>query len=429
MNGGRGGSGWSDAVKLLYPGLGVKRWLLVGALGVVAWSVGIAFLVRRLFSFARPFPDFLPYNLEGVFLIAVAVGFVGLAVYGLYRSVGSVILSDRSIGSLANTVYTRRARSRGPRIVAIGGGTGLSVLLRGLKTYTDNLTAVITVADDGGSSGRLRRELGILPPGDFRNCIVSLSESEPLLTDLFQYRFTRGNGLRGHSFGNLFIAAMANVTGSFEEALSESSRVLAVHGRVAPASAVGLRLTARLTDGSSVEGESNIPRHGGGIERLSIEPADAEAYPPAVEAIRNAQMVVIGPGSLYTSILPNLMVGGIAQSLKESGATKVYVCNIATESGETAGYGVADHLEALQRHTFPGLVDYVVVNDTAPAIDDRFSSEPVIPDDRPLVHAVLKRAALADARHPLRHDSQMLVNALRELYDGEANGAANRNGG
>ena len=423
VNGSRGHSRWTGLLRLLYPGLGLKRWLLVGALGIAVWSIGFAFLLRKIFDVG--FPDFLPSYFEGILLLATAVVLIALALYGLYRSIGPLVLSHDNIDSLADNIYTRRARGRGPRIVAIGGGTGLSVLLRGLKAYTDNVTAIITVADDGGSSGRLRRELGVLPPGDFRNCIVAMSDSESLLAELFQYRFDQGDGLKGHSFGNLFIAAMTGVTQNFEKALLESSKVLAIHGQVVPATVANLRLSARLRDGSTVRGESNITEHGGEIEHLSIEPADAEAYAPAMEAVRDAQMVVIGPGSLYTSILPNLRVRGIAQALKDTQASKIYVCNVATQSGETAGYGVADHLEALQRHTFPTLVDYVIANDEAPAIGTRFSAEPVLADDRPLVHATLRRASLADPDHPLRHDSELLAKAVIDLYDKGSNGKPN----
>ena len=296
VNGTRDHSRWTGLLRLLYPGLGLKRWLLVGAMGIAVWSIGVAFLLRKVFD-VRP-PDFLPSYYEGILLLVAAVGLIALALYGLYRSIGPLVLSHDNIDSLADTIYTRRARGRGPRIVAIGGGTGLSVLLRGLKAYTDNITAIITVADDGGSSGRLRRELGVLPPGDFRNCIVAMSDSESLLAELFQYRFDQGDGLKGHSFGNLFIAAMTGVTQNFEKALLESSKVLAVHGQVVPATVANLRLSARLRDGNTVRGESDITEHGGEIEHLSIEPADAEAYAPAMEAIRDAQMVVIGPGSL-----------------------------------------------------------------------------------------------------------------------------------
>ena len=257
----------------------------------------------------------------------------------------------QSIGSVADTLYDRWSRGRGPKIVAIGGGTGLSVLLDGLRRYTENLTAIVTVADDGGSSGRLRRDMDLLPPGDFRNCLVAMSDSDSLLAELFQYRFSEGNGLKGHSFGNLFIAAMSDITGNFDDALLESSRVLAVRGRVVPSTTVGLELSARFTDGSVVRGESNITKQAGEIERLMIEPKSAQAHPRAVEAIRQADIVVIGPGSLYTSVLPNLMIRGMSEAVTGSDAVVVYLCNVATEVGETAGYTVADHLAALQRHT------------------------------------------------------------------------------
>lgn len=422
-NGSRSGSRWTVLLKLMYPGVGLKRWLLVGAFGIAVWSIGVAFLLRKIFDL-RP-PDFLPSYYEGILLLTAAVGLITVAMYGLYRSIGPLVLAHDNIDSMADNIYTRRSRRRGPRIVAIGGGTGLSVLLRGLKAHTDNLTAIITVADDGGSSGRLRRELGVLPPGDFRNCIVAMSDSESLLAELFQYRFDEGAGLKGHSFGNLFIVAMTNVTQSFEQALVESSKVLAVHGQIMPATVANIRLSARLRDGSTVSGESNITERGGKISQLSIEPADAEVYAPAAEAIRDAQMVVIGPGSLYTSILPNLRVRGITEALRETDASKIYICNVATQKGETAGYSVADHLEALQRHTFPSLVDYVVANDDVLTMGVQFSAEPVLADDRQLIHATLERASLADPEHPLRHDSKLLAQAVIGLYDRGHNGKSN----
>ena len=401
-------------LRLLYPGLNLKRWLLVGAAGIAVCSIGLAYLLRKLF--ALTFPDFLPSHSEGILLVVVGVAVILLAAYGLFRSIGPLVLASGTIDSLADTIYTRRSRGRGPRIVAIGGGTGLSVLLRGLKAYTDNLTAIITVADDGGSSGRLRRELGVLPPGDFRNCLVAMSESESLLTDLFQYRFEQGDGLKGHSFGNLFIVAMNSVTNSFEQALSESSRVLAVHGQIVPATVANLSLSALLKDGTRVTGESNITERGGEIERLLIEPADADAYPPAVEAIEQAQMVVIGPGSLYTSILPDLLVSGIAGALRDTAATKIYVCNVATQRGETEGYSVADHVEALYKHTFPSIVDYVVANDNPVSLGSRFMGEPVTSDGVQLRNATLELADLIDPIHPVRHDSDKLARVVVDLY-------------
>ena len=405
---------WGRLLRLLHPGLNLKRWLLVGAAGIAVCSVGLAYLLRKLF--ALTFPDFLPSYTEGVLLVVIGVGVILLAAYGLYRSIGPLVLASGTIDSLADTIYVRRSRVRGPRVVAIGGGTGLSVLLRGLKAHTDNLTAIITVADDGGSSGRLRRELGVLPPGDFRNCLVAMSESESLLTDLFQYRFDQGDGLKGHSFGNLFIVAMNSVTNSFEQALSESSKVLAVHGQIVPATIANLSLSAVLKDGTRVIGESSITERGGEIERLLIDPADAEAYPPAVKAIEEAQLIVIGPGSLYTSILPDLLVAGIAGALRDTTATKIYVCNVATQRGETEGYSVADHVEALYKHTFPSIVDYVVANDNPVELGPSFMGESVADHGAPLRHATLELADLIDPTHPVRHDSDKLARVVLDLY-------------
>ena len=407
-------SSWAGLLKLLYVGIGVKRWLLLGSMGIAVCSIGAAYLLRKWFELT--FPNFLPSFYEGVLLVGVGILVIMLAIYGLYRSIGPLILASDRLDSLADTIYTRRSRGRGPRIVAIGGGTGLSVLLRGLKSYTDNLTAIITVADDGGSSGRLRRELGVLPPGDFRNCLVAMSDEESMLAELFQYRFDQGDGLKGHSFGNLFIVAMTNVTQSFERALHESSRVLAVHGHIVPATVANLSLIAWLKDGSKVRGESKITERGGEIDKLFIDPADAEAYPPAVEAIEQAQLIVIGPGSLYTSILPNLLVPGVAQALKSATATKMYICNVATQNGETEGYSLSDHFEALQTHTFPNIAGYVVGNNNPLELGPRFLGETAVNLGRPIEHAKLEQGDLVDPDHPVRHDSTRLAQTIMAVY-------------
>ena len=411
----RRSSRWYNLVRLLAPGLNLKRWLVLGAAGISILSVGIAFLARR--ALAITFPDFLPGYFEGVLLLGVGLAAIVIALYGLYRSLGPIILGTSSIRrGIANTIYTRRSLGRGPRIVVIGGGTGLSVLLRGLKGQTDNLTAIVAVGDDGGSSGRLREEMGVLPPGDFRNCLVAMSDSETLLQDLFQYRFEQGDGLKGHSFGNLFIVAMTNVTDSFEQALYESSQVPGVRGTIVPATTANLRLSAELTDGSVIEGESNISEAGGEIRRLLIVPADAAAHPPAVDAISDAELVVIGPGSLYTSILPNLVVRGINEALKNTQATKVYVCNVATQIGETEGYTVADHHEALVRHTFPEIVDYVVANSRMLQLGPRYFGAVVRTDGRALEYARLHTADLTNPDFPVRHDSDRLAQVLMDVY-------------
>ena len=411
------GSAWAGLLKLGYPGVGVKRWLLLGGVGIALLSVGGAFLLRRAFDL-RP-PAFFPYYVEGSVLAAVGIVTLVLGAYGLYRSLGPVLFGSASIHTLANTIYTRRSLGRGPRIVAIGGGTGLGVLLRGLKTFTDNLSAIVTVGDDGGSSGRLRRELGVLPPGDFRNCIVAMSDAEPLMAELFQYRFDRGEGLEGHSFGNLFIAAMTSVTGSFEQALYESSRVLAVHGSILPASLTGLRLAAEMDDGTFVQGESAITEKGGRVGRVMIEPGDAVAYPPALDAISDAQIIVIGPGSLYTSILPDLLVSGVAQAIADSTATKIYICNVATQKGETDGYSLADHVDALQAHTLPNIVDVVVANDMPRELGDRFLGEPIKHDGREMRNVDVAFADLMDPTHHVRHDAAKLAQTVIDVYQGK----------
>lgn len=403
---------WRKVVRLLYPGVGVKRWAAAAAFGIAVCSIGLAYLLRKFFDLT--FPDFLPWYFEGFLLLAVGGLAILLSMYGLYKTLSPVLLASRPIENIAETIFNRWSRGRGPRIVAIGGGTGLSVLLRGLKAHTDNLTAIITVADDGGSSGRLRRELGVIPPGDFRNCLVAMSDDESLLAELFQYRFDQGDGLKGHSFGNLFIAAMTDITQSFEEALLESSRVLAVRGRVAPATLENLNLRARFSDEAVVDGESMITKRGGLIERLDIVPRDAQAFQPAIEAIEDAELIVIGPGSLYTSILPNLLVKGVADAMRRTKAAKVYVCNVATEAGETQGYTVAEHLATLQQHTFPEIVDYVVANNE-PLDLGSYIGEPVVSDGRNLIDVQLNLTDLTDPDHPIRHHSEKLATAVMDV--------------
>ena len=315
-NGRRSGPGtsswWGVLRDMMQVGLGLRRWLLIGACGVAVCAVGMAFVLKNVFSLFVP--NVLPWHLEGLIVGLLGIAMIVFGVYGLYRSLGPLVLRQQGVNSLTNTIITRRMRERGPKVVAIGGGTGLSMLLRGLKAYTDNITAIITVADDGGSSGRLRRELGLIPPGDFRNCLVALSEEEGVVADLFQYRFDQGGGLKGHSFGNLFIAAMTDVTGSFEQALFESSKVLAVRGRIVPATVAHLSLVAELDDGSLVKGESMITARGrqhreGDDRACGRRRPTRRRWRPSAQA----DLVVIGPGSLYTSLVPNLLVPEISR--------------------------------------------------------------------------------------------------------------------
>jgi uncharacterized cofD-like protein len=328
----------------------------------------------------------------------------------------------------------------GLSVAVLGGGHGLATLLRGLKEYATDLTAIVTVADDGGSSGQLRRELGVLPPGDFRNCLTALADSESLMTRLFQYRFGEGTGLGGHSFGNLFITAMAEISGSFVRGLAESSRVLAVQGRVLPSTLQDVTLVAHLReeqDGTlnRVAGESRIPQANGTIERVFLEPDKVPAYPDAVRAILNADLILAGPGSLYTSVLPNLLVPGIAEAVRASRAVKVYVCNVATQQGETDNYTVADHSAALDGHLGSGVFSIVLANDNLEAGRDLPQGVEMVALEN-WVHSSnekslasvpsagkpssrLVTADLVDPVCPWRHDPVQLSRAILSVYQVE----------
>ncbi len=348
--------------KWLYPGIGVKRWVMLAALGMGLLIVVALTAIRTI---AR----------QNLLLSSFALALLIIGIFLVYTAMKNMIrtfvraLMPASGEDLAHIVYESRKRgflSRGPRIVVVGGGTGLSVLLSGLKLHTSNLTAIVTVTDTGGSSGRLRDELDVLPPGDIRNCLVALADAEPLIRDLFQYRFEDGSGLKGHSFGNLFITALSMVTGDFERAIKASSKVLAIRGRVIPSTLSQVSLVAEFTDGKVVEGETDITAYNATnqkpIQRVSLKPADCQAAEEALEAIENAELIVLGPGSLYTSVLPNLMIKDIVEKILDSDAHKVYVVNAMTQPGETEQYSVYDHLEALISHTDPRIVDACIVN-------------------------------------------------------------------
>jgi uncharacterized cofD-like protein len=355
--------------------------------------------------------------------MGLAVLSVSVAVWQLNRSILSALVPYHSNGhrSLVDVIYSQRMLRRGPKVVAIGGGTGLSTLLRGLKEYTSNITAIVTVADDGGSSGRLRRELGILPPGDVRNCIVALADAEPLVTKLFQYRFSQGSGLAGHSFGNLFIVAMTGVVGSFEEAIRQTSRVLAVRGQIIPSTPANVTLCARTADAGTIEGESSISAASarGGIREVFLNPPDPPASPEAVRAILEADLIVLGPGSLYTSIIPNVLVKGIRRAILASPALKVYVCNVATQPGETDGYGVAEHVRAIETHVGRPFLDIVLVNSNAegPLPPSAHEGEPVrLNGDLPR-HLTVVTADVVDEANRYRHDPHKLARAILRLYE------------
>ncbi|WP_268626245.1 gluconeogenesis factor YvcK family protein [Paenibacillus alvei] len=311
-----------------------------------------------------------------------------------------------------------------PRIVVMGGGTGLSVMLRGLKEKPLDITAIVTVADDGGSSGILRSELQMPPPGDIRNVLTALADVEPSLSEMLKYRFKSGSGLAGHSLGNLLLAAMTDITGDFVAGIRELSRVLAVRGRVLPAANQAVVLKAEMEDGSIVSGESSIPQAGQRIKRVFLEPEQVEALPEAVEALREADAILIGPGSLYTSIIPTLLVPKLAQAVLESNAVKIFVCNVMTQPGETDNYSVSDHLEAVQLHVGTQLFDYVIVNngEIPPQVQDKYAEQ-----GAKAVHLdmeeVTKRGyqVIADSlvlfRTYLRHDADKLSHHIYQLVE------------
>jgi uncharacterized cofD-like protein len=354
-------------LRWLKPGLEVKRWIGLFALAILLLDLGAAYALKTLYgNIALPSQSywitlqFWPHWLRAIIFVTIGVSLLIFSFWKLQNSVLGPFLPGGE-QSIAEMLDTFRTRSRGPRVVAIGGGTGLSTLLRGLKEYTANLAAIVTVADDGGSSGRLREEYRVLPPGDFRQCLVALADAEPLVKELFEHRFKDGS-LGGHSFGNLFIMAMADITGNFEHALRESGKVLAVRGTIVPSTLQDVTLVASV-NGHNVEGESKIPHtNGGPITRVFLKPERTAINPEATLAIMNAELVIIGPGSLYTSILPNLLVSGMVDAIKASPALKVFVCNVASQHGETDGFRVSDYLRVIEEHVGGNLFDFVICN-------------------------------------------------------------------
>ena len=416
-------------VRWLLPGLGVKRWLVVAALGAVLLVNGISRWLTDEGAHigANELVDWIvgdfipPANLSYVFMV-LGVLLVSLGIWRWLNSIVSAVTPYGTPESMIDALLETRLK-RGYKIVTVGGGTGLATLLRGLKKYTSNLTAVVTVSDDGGSSGRLQKELGVLPPGDIRNCLVALADDEALVTDLFRYRFTEGDGLTGHSFGNLFLAAMTGITGNFDEAIKVSSRVLNVKGRVLPATLAVARLCARLVDGTIVEGESNISASKTPIDYVYLDPMKAMPLADVLTAIREADAIVLGPGSLYTSIMPNLLVEQIAREIELANAVKIYVCNVMTQPGETDGYSASRHVETLFNNSKARVCDVVVVNDQLPQkLREAYAVEgqwPVEVDsvDLDRLHIKTVRAAVISETETVRHDSDKLAGVIVGVID------------
>ena len=411
---------WS---RWLVPGVGIKRWVALLFAGVGLVTAAAVVLVYQ--SFGVTIGPFWSSRLTPPLLLGAGLAVVLFALRALIKVVAQPYAGPTD--SVSTKLISYNQLQRGPRVVAIGGGTGLPSALRALKEHTNDLTAVVTVADDGGSSGRLRRELGVLPPGDLRNNIVALADDESLMAKLFQYRFEEGE-LKGHSFGNLFISALASITeGGLEAALIETARVLNIQGRVLPSTLEDVNLRASvLLPGKSrsitIFGEAAIGEAGGKIQHLELDPAQPAAYPGSVDAIQNAQMVVIGPGSLYTSIIPNLLVPGIANALRATTAYIVYICNVATQPGETEDYTVAEHMMAIEEMVGRGIFQAVVANNaypTPPAYSKTHYVQPI-----PANHQVLQRyevvySDLTDDERPWRHDPYKLSNILMALYESE----------
>ncbi len=409
------------------PGLGIKRWLVMILAGITLLGVGLGILLLDIYrtdstnallitglSYAAL--RFLPRLLRVLIFGGLGIGLVTYGIWGLNRALLRPYMrpGEMVIDQLRNF----QRRERGPRVVAIGGGHGLSVLLRGLKDHTRNITAVVTVADDGGSSGRLRAQLGILPPGDIRNCLAALSNDEALLTQLFQYRFSGAPELEGHSFGNLFITALSEITGSFEEAIAESGRALSVSGRVLPSTLNNVRLVAdmripQVVNEVRVEGESRIPEMAGRVRRVWLDPNDPSVFPPVVQALLNAEMIIVGPGSLYTSLLPNLLVPDLLAALRASRALKVYVANLATQVGETDLYSCFDHVRALEEHVGEGLFDIVLCNENYTGQLSP-NTQWVRSDDS--TDRRLYCADLPEKDRPWRHDPAKLAKVLMDLF-------------
>ncbi|MCF3626492.1 YvcK family protein [Planktothrix agardhii 1801] len=420
--------------KWLSPGLFIKRWMAVSATGVLVASLGLAistgmtpiyYILQLLKNLLGWITTVVPNYISGPLMIALGVV---LVLWSQTRSLNSISEAFYPAGDeqLVDRLLSHRRLLRGPKIVGLGGGTGLSTLLRGLKEYSANITAIVTVADDGGSSGRLRREMGVLPPGDIRNCIAALADEERLLTELFQYRFTAGDGLTGHSFGNLFLTAMSEIEGDLEQAIAASSKVLAIRGQVLPATLTDVNLWAKLADGRRIHGESSITEAKGKILTIGCIPPNPPALPKAVQAILEADLIIIGPGSLYTSVIPNLLVPEIAAAIASRNVPRIYICNIMTQPGETNGYTVSDHIKAIDKACGYQLFDAVLTQGTVPPANAliRYAQEdshPVILD-RDMVKQLGRRIVMSNIMDVdpdtgyLRHDPYRLAQVLLRWF-------------
>lgn len=417
-------------LKWLYPGIKIKRWVFLGVLGFILLGSGISTITNnQILGFIENYAITLSLSLTGKsyhILNGVIFIIVGLlcSYFGFRQMIISIIgvITPESDEKLAEIIYNKHHLKKGPKIVVIGGGTGISCLLRGIKQYTSNLTAIVTVSDDGGNSGQLRGELGILAPGDIRNCLVALANKETLMEELFQFRFTSGQSIAGHNLGNLFIAAMSEITGNFDQAIKEMSKVLAISGQVIPATLENVNLCAELEDGTVVEGESNIPLSNRKIKRVFLDPEECHPLQDSLEAISEADAIILGPGSLFTSIMPNLLVEGIPEAIRQSKALKIFACNIMTQPGETDNYTASMHLKKVMEQVGAGIIDYAIVNteDIPRKMQRKYREEgsiPVIPDVKEIEKMGIKvsREKLVYETDVVRHDPDKLSKAIMRL--------------
>ena len=409
-------------LKWFYPGMRVKRWLMMAIVGIFCFGIGSALL---------PIEDGLVLRLLSLVLLLSGLASLIYGIGSMVHSLLEVVIPGGQGQDLVEMVFQRRHLERGPKVVVVGGGTGLSTLLHGLKHYTSNITAIVTVADDGGSSGRLRQEFDMLPPGDIRNCLVALADTEPLMQRLFQYRFAEESALQGHSFGNLFITAMTKITGDFEQAVQASSKVLAIRGRVVPSTNMKVRLVAEHEDGSVTVGESKISHAPQPIRRVYLEPSNCQPTLAALDAIRDANAIVFGPGSLYTSIIPNVLVERMVDAVVQSKAMKIYVCNVMTQHRETHNFKASDHIKALVAHSNPGLVQVCILNTEPVPVnlleryrrEDAFPVEADVETIRELGYQVVADDIISTENY-VRHDPEKVAKLIFQLIVGTRRPAA-----
>ncbi len=418
-----------NELRWLTLGTGYKRWLILTIIGAMMLGLGLAVMILDYYrsttsEVLTPILAFLSLRfldrpIRFLFFGGLGIVMILIGIWGANRS----LLKPFEAGGkpVWDTLQNYRQREKGIKVVVIGGGHGLAALLRGIKAYTHNITAIVTVADNGGSSGELRRDMGVLPPGDIRNCLAALSSDEALLSQVFQYRFHSGAGLEGHSLGNLLITALSEITGSFEEAVVESGRVLAIYGQVLPSTVSNVNLAGELQESSEkepliVHGESEITETPGKVNKVWLEPDNILAYPPTIQAILNADLILIGPGSLYTSILPNLLVKDLTEAIQASKAEAYYICNVATQRGETDGFNASDHVAVIEQHIQQRIFNLVLCNRNFKG-ELGHDTDWVVADQELHEKYRVYECDVVDDLYPWRHSSKKLAKAVMDLYE------------